>query len=113
MARPGAFIVKERLEALEARIDAALEEEKLREFSRAVAADEMGVLKVSSVNEIEVARGLALEALKLEKVNLEARISEVRQELHVSFMVRVERLEKLITATAILGFVTLIAAVIL
>lgn len=118
MATPGAFIVKDRLESLEARIDTALDEARLKEFSRGVARDALKELIVDVSREIEDARRTALDDLKVERVDVDSRLNEVQGAFDVAIREhvrelasRVDRLEKLVTLSAVFGLITLIAAI--
>lgn len=120
MAAPEVFVVRHRIEQLEERIATALDEPKLAEFSRGVARAAMHDLLADTASEIDRARLNALDDIKVERVDVDEKLSQMHMELsttistHVAMLEgRIDRLEKLVAATAILGVITLIAAIIM
>lgn len=116
MATPGAFIVKERLEGLEARINAALDEAGLKEFSKQVAREAVSSVVDEIVNELQSKKGIVLGELELERVDVDSRLRETKDNFDVAIaehvaaleasMMRVERIAKISLALSFLALVS-------
>lgn len=111
MAAPGAFVIKERLESLEARIETALDEIALKDFSKKVVRDAISETIAEVISEIHEKRGQALVQVESERVDFNTRIKEVRCEFETSIVESSTRLESSMMfsnrMTAFVAFVAL------
>lgn len=116
MAAPGAFIVKERLEGLEARINTALDEAGLKEFSKQVAREAVSGVVDEIIAELQDKKGAALGELQVERVDVDSRLKETKDSFDVAIaehvaaleasMTRVERIAKISLALSLLALVS-------
>jgi len=114
MAAPGAFIVKERLEGLEARINMALDEAGLKDFSKQIAREAVSGLVDEIINELQDKKGAALGELELERIDIDARLKETKGSFDVAIaehvmkleasMLRVERIAKISLVISLVSF---------
>lgn len=93
MAAPGAFIVKERLEGLEARINTALDEAGLKEFAKQVAREAVSNVVNEIIDELQSKKGTVLGELELERVDVDSRLKETKDNFDVAIAEHVMRLE--------------------
>jgi hypothetical protein len=107
MAAPGAFIVKERLEGLEARINMALDEAGLKDFSKQIAREAVSGLVDEIINELQDKKGAALGELELERVDIDARLKETQGNFDVAIAEHVTRLESSMVRTKQVSMIAL------
>jgi hypothetical protein len=67
MASFGSFVIKERVEDLENRVNTILDEDKLRKFAQETAREEAGAVVSNVVHEIEAKRDEVLGTIKAGK----------------------------------------------
>jgi hypothetical protein len=78
MAAIGSFVIKERIEGLEARVNTILDEERLRQFAQDVAREEIDVAAVDAHRAIDTRRDEVLALIKHER-------QETAAEIHAMF----------------------------
>jgi hypothetical protein len=102
MAAPGAFIVKERLEGLEARINAALDEAGLKDFSKKVAREAVESVIEEIVSEIRERKEDTIKELQMERIDVKAEL-----ETHLG------RLDHMVKFSIFISTLALVAALFL
>ena len=115
MAVPGAFIVKERLEGLEARINTALDEAGLKEFTKQVAREAVSSVVDEIIEELQSKKGAALGELELERVDVDSRLKETQGNFDIAIaehVVRIdeslERIDRLVKLSLLASLVSLV-----
>jgi len=78
MAALGSFVIKERIEGLEARVNTILDEERLRQFAQDAARDEIGVAVADAHHAINARRDEVLGHIRHER-------NETAAEIHMMF----------------------------
>lgn len=89
----GIFVVKDRIEALEARIETALDEAGLKGYSRQVAGEAISEVVGEIINELRAKKNETLEAINVERLEVNDRLEETRRELNVAIVNHIARLE--------------------
>ncbi len=87
------FVVKDRLEALESRIETALDEAGLKDFTKTVAREAMKDLLNDVMDELRNKKDSVLEQVKVEKVEMDSRLKETQSTFDVAIAEHVSRVE--------------------
>lgn len=99
MATLGAFIVKERLEALENRIDTALDEAGLKDFSKQVARQAVDSVVEEIAADIQSKKDSALDEIKVVHGDLNQQLANF--EAHLVRLERMTKISLLMSAAAV------------
>lgn len=87
------FVVRERLESLEARIETALDEAGLRDFTKQVAKEAMSELVAEIVEELQSRKSQVLDQVHLERVDVDDRLKQTESKFDVAIVDHVTKLE--------------------
>lgn len=87
------FVVKDRLEALEARIESALDEAGLKDFSKQVAKEAISELIEETIEELQRRKVDLLDEVNLERINVDDRLRQTESGFDVAIADHVSRLE--------------------
>ncbi len=88
------FVVKDRLEALEKRIETALDEAGLKDFTKTVAREAMKDLLKDVMEELQNKKDGVLEQVKVERVEMDSRLKETQSTFDVAIAEHVSRIEE-------------------
>ena len=78
------FVVKERLEALEARIETALDEAGLKDFTKHVAREALTDLVEDIVNELSEKKNDVIKQVAVERLEVDSRLKETQSTFDVA-----------------------------
>jgi len=111
----GVFVVKDRLEALEARIETALDEAGLKDFTKQVARDAIGDIVNDIVEELRAKKDDVINQVAVERLDVDSRLKETQGNFDVAIaehVVRIdesmERIGKLVKLSLLASLVSLV-----
>jgi len=111
----GVFVVKDRLEALEARIETALDEAGLKDFTKQVARDAIGDIVNDIVEELRAKKDDVINQVAVERLDVDSRLKETQGNFDVAIaehVVRIdesmERIDKLVKLSLLASLVSLV-----
>jgi tetrahydromethanopterin S-methyltransferase subunit G len=111
----GVFVVKDRLEALEARIETALDEAGLKDFTKQVARDAIGDIVNDIVEELRAKKDDVINQVAVERLEVDSRLKETQGNFDVAIaehVVRIyksmERIGKLVKLSLLASLVSLV-----
>jgi hypothetical protein len=87
------FVVKERLEALEARIETALDEAGLKDFTKHVAREALTDLVEDIVNELSEKKNDVIKQVAVERLEVDSRLKETQSTFDVAIAEHLARVE--------------------
>lgn len=88
-----AFVVRERLEALEARIETALDEAGLKDFAKQVAREALTDLVNEIVEELSAKKNDVINQVAVERLEIDTRLKETQGNFDVAIAEHVAKLE--------------------
>jgi len=111
----GVFVVKDRLEALEARIETALDEAGLKDFTKQVARDAIGDIVNDIVEELRAKKDDVINQVAVERLDVDSRLKETQGNFDVAIaehVVRIdesmERIDRLVKLSLLASLVSLV-----
>jgi hypothetical protein len=87
------FVVKDRLEALEARIEKALDEAGLKDYAKQVTKEAISEVVEEIINELHSRKKEVLDEVHFEKIRTDDRLKETESKFDVAIVDHVSRLE--------------------
>jgi AcrR family transcriptional regulator len=93
-AQGNVFVVKERLEALEARIETALDEAGLKDFAKQVAKEAMSELVTDIMTELSAKKNDVIKQVAVERFEFDARLKETESSFDVAVAEHVKQIEE-------------------
>ena len=87
------FVVKDRLEALEARIETALDEAGLKDFAKQVAKEAINELVNDIVEELSAKKNDVINQVAVERLEIDTRLKETQGNFDVAIAEHVSKLE--------------------
>jgi hypothetical protein len=90
----GVFVVKDRLEALEARIETALDEAGLKDFTKQVARDAIGDIVNDIVEELRAKKDDVINQVAVERLDVDSRLKETQGNFDVAIAEHVVRIDE-------------------
>jgi len=122
------FVVKDRLEALEARIETALDEAGLKDFTKQVAKEAMSELVGDVMHELSSKKNDVIKQVAVERFEFDARLKETQSNFdaaiaeHVSALedsvkrlemlkISMDRLDKMVKLSLIASLVSIVLSI--
>lgn len=90
----GVFVVKDRLEALEARIETALDEAGLKDFTKQVARESISDIVNDIVEELRAKKDDVINQVAVERLEVDSRLKETQGNFDVAIAEHVARLDE-------------------
>lgn len=90
----GVFVVKDRLEALEARIETALDEAGLKDFTKQVARESISDIVNDIVEELRAKKDDVINQVTVERLEVDSRLKETQGNFDVAIAEHVARLDE-------------------
>lgn len=87
------FVVKDRLEALESRIETALDEAGLKDFAKQVAREALTDLVNDIVEELSAKKNDVINQVAVERLEIDTRLKETQGNFDVAIAEHVAKLE--------------------
>jgi hypothetical protein len=87
------FVVKDRLEALEARIERALDEAGLKDYAKQVTKEAISEVVEDIISELHSRKSEVLDEVHFEKIRTDDRLKETESKFDVAIVDHVSRLE--------------------
>ena len=90
----GVFVVKDRLEALEARIETALDEAGLKDFTKQVARESISDIVNDIVEELRAKKDDVINQVAVERLEVDSRLKETQGNFDVAIAEHVARIDE-------------------
>ena len=90
----GVFVVKDRLEALEARIETALDEAGLKDFTKQVARESISDIVNDIVDELRAKKDDVINQVTVERLEVDTRLKETQGNFDVAIAEHVARIDE-------------------
>ena len=90
----GVFVVKDRLEALEARIETALDEAGLKDFTKQVARESISDIVNDLVDELRAKKDDVINQVAVERLEVDSRLKETQGNFDVAIAEHVARIDE-------------------
>ena len=90
----GVFVVKDRLEALEARIETALDEAGLKDFTKQVARESISDIVNDIVEELRMKKDDVINQVTVERLEVDSRLKETQGNFDVAIAEHVARIDE-------------------
>ena len=90
----GVFVVKDRLEALEARIETALDEAGLKDFTKQVARESISDIVNDIVEELRAKKDDVINQVTVERLEVDTRLKETQGNFDVAIAEHVARIDE-------------------
>lgn len=90
----GVFVVKDRLEALEARIETALDEAGLKDFTKQVARESISDIVNDIVEELRAKKDDVINQVTVERLEVDSRLKETQGNFDVAIAEHVARIDE-------------------
>ena len=90
----GVFVVKDRLEALEARIETALDEAGLKDFTKQVARESISDIVNDIVDELRAKKDDVINQVAVERLEVDSRLKETQGNFDVAIAEHVARIDE-------------------
>jgi len=87
------FVVKDRLEALEARIERALDEAGLKDYAKQVTKEAISEVVEDIISELHSRKSEVLDEVHFEKIRTDDRLKETESKFDVAIVDHMSRLE--------------------
>lgn len=90
----GVFVVKDRLEALEARIETALDEAGLKDFTKQVARESISDIVNDIIEELRAKKDDVINQVAVERLEVDTRLKETQGNFDVAIAEHVARIDE-------------------
>lgn len=88
------FVVKDRLEALESRIETALDEAGLKDFTKDVAREAVKDLVNDIIDELKVKKNDVIKQVAVERLDVDIRLKETQGAFDIAIAEHVARIDE-------------------